>query len=199
MTRHLVLLGDSIFDNSAYVRGGLSVIEHLWKILPQSDQALLLAVDGDVADDVMEQMVGIPPDASHLVLSVGGNDALGAIPLMSIPASSVNDALGKLTSVRKHFHQSYRRVICELAGFGKPLAVCTIYEDVPGLTEELKTALSLFNDIITREALAVEAKVIDLRQICTESTDYSNQSPIEPSEQGGMKIAAAITSWLKAQ
>ena len=33
MSQHLVLLGDSIFDNAAYVPGGPSVIEHLRRIL----------------------------------------------------------------------------------------------------------------------------------------------------------------------
>ena len=31
---HVVLLGDSIFDNGRYVPGGPSVIEHLRKALP---------------------------------------------------------------------------------------------------------------------------------------------------------------------
>lgn len=199
MSRHLVLLGDSIFDNQSYVTEGNSVIEHLRRIVPQSVRASLLAVDGDVADDVVMQMKGIPVDATHFALSVGGNDALGAIPVMSVPAASVNDALGKLTTVRKGFHNSYRRVLRELADVGKPTVVCTVYEDVPGLTEELKTALSLFNDVITREALATGASVIDLRNLCNEPADYSAQSPIEPSEQGGRKIAKAIAAWLETR
>lgn len=198
MTRHVVLLGDSIFDNRLYVKDGMAVIEHLWRILPQGDRASLIAVDGDVAGDVPHQMARIPPDASHLVLSVGGNDALGSTPVMTLSAASVGDALWKLTPVRMSFQQSYRRVIRELTSMKRPLAVCTIYEDVPGLTDELKTALSLFNDIITREALAVGAFVIDLRGFCTEMEDYSERSPIEPSEQGGLKIANAIAVWLKS-
>jgi hypothetical protein len=31
--------------------------------------------------------------------------------------------------------------------------------------------------------------VLDLRMICTESGDYSEKSPIEPSSQGGAKLA----------
>jgi len=198
MTRHIALLGDSIFDNSAYVQGGLSVIEHLWKLSSQGGQATLLARDGDITEDVAEQLTRLPHDATHLALSVGGNDALGAIPLMSMPAQSVMHALSQLTVVQRAFHQSYRKLASQLQALGKPLAVCTVYESVPGLTEELRTALSLFNDVITREALAVGATVIDLRQICIEPADYSIQSPIEPSERGGMKIAAAIATWLKA-
>ncbi len=32
---HVVLLGDSIFDNAAYVHGGADVTTHLKSILPQ--------------------------------------------------------------------------------------------------------------------------------------------------------------------
>ena len=46
--KHIVLLGDSIFDNAAYVNGGPEVIEQLRSILPQDWQATLLAIDGNV-------------------------------------------------------------------------------------------------------------------------------------------------------
>ena len=46
----------------------------------------------------------------------------------------------------------------------------------------------------TRAAFARSVPVIDLRLICTEPADYAN--PIEPSVQGGQKIASAIAGWL---
>jgi hypothetical protein len=57
---HLVLLGDSIFDNAAYVNGGPDVIKHLRSILPRDWQATLLAVDGSVTTDVIDQIAHIP-------------------------------------------------------------------------------------------------------------------------------------------
>lgn len=36
---HLVLLGDSIFDNAAYVPDGTPVIQHLRQIIPADWQA----------------------------------------------------------------------------------------------------------------------------------------------------------------
>lgn len=197
MTRHIALLGDSIFDNRAYVKDGFSVIEHLWRSSSQADQATLLARDGDVTENVAEQLSRLPNDVTHLALSVGGNDALGAIPLMSMPAQSVMHALSQLTTVQRAFHQNYRNLARQLQALGKPLAICTVYESVPGLTEELRTALSLFNDVITREALAAGATVIDLRRICIDATDYSSVSPIEPSERGGKKIADALAHWFR--
>ena len=42
---HVVLLGDSIFDNAAYVAGGLDVVRQLRQCLPRNWQASLRAVD----------------------------------------------------------------------------------------------------------------------------------------------------------
>jgi len=74
---HVVLLGDSIFDNAAYVPGGPAVIDHLTAALPHGWRETLLAVDGAGADDVATQLRSLPADATHLVVSAGGNDALG--------------------------------------------------------------------------------------------------------------------------
>jgi hypothetical protein len=52
----------------------------------------------------------------------------------------------------------------------------------------IKSALALFNDRITRAAFSRGLPLIDLRLICNEEGDYAN--PIEPSVQGGAKIAA---------
>ena len=82
MSRHLVLLGDSIFDNAAYVPGGRpAVIDQVRSRLPEGWSATLLARDGSVIDDVHRQLE-LPADATHLVLSVGGNDVLHQIPIL---------------------------------------------------------------------------------------------------------------------
>src|SRR5206468_10649810 len=45
---HVARLGDSIFDNGAYVRGGPDVVTHLRGVLPSGWTASLHAVDGAV-------------------------------------------------------------------------------------------------------------------------------------------------------
>ena len=74
---HLVLLGDSIFDNGAYVDGAPTVIDQVRSLLPKGWKATLLAVNGNVTLNVREQIKRIPVDATHLVISMGGNDAFG--------------------------------------------------------------------------------------------------------------------------
>jgi hypothetical protein len=80
----------------------------------------------------------------------------------------------------------------QVVAFGIPVAVCTIYDaNFPapqGVV--IRTALSLFNDVITRAVFGRALTLIDLRLICSEPADYAN--PIEPSAAGGAKIAKAI-------
>src|SRR3954470_24212641 len=69
---HVVLLGDSVFDNKAYVAGGPDVIAQLRARLPAGWRASLGAVDGAVTADVTRQLGRVPQEATHLVVSVGG-------------------------------------------------------------------------------------------------------------------------------
>ena len=73
---HLVLIGDSILDNAAYTRGGPDVVSQVRGLLAPGWEATLLAVDGSTTDHVADQLGRLPKQATHLVLSVGGNDAL---------------------------------------------------------------------------------------------------------------------------
>jgi hypothetical protein len=189
---HLVLLGDSIFDNAAYVAGGPDVVKQLRARLPADWRATLRAVDGSVTSGVERQLSQLPPDASHLVVSVGGNDALGYASILEAGARSVAEAVDRLATVRERFGHDYERMLDRVLARGLPTAVCTIYDTrIPEPRWRLiVTALSVFNDGITRAAFAHALPVIDLRLICDQDEDYAN--PIEPSVRGGEKIAAAI-------
>jgi hypothetical protein len=191
---HLVLLGDSIFDNRAYVGGGPAVIDQVRGIVPASWMVSLLAVDGDTSVQVSDQLVGLPSDCTHIVLSAGGNDAIGCLDLMGSTVSNVMGALGLLSKMLQVFDKNYSALITEVLALQKPLLVCTIYDSVPGLVEPLRVALALFNDIILRQAIAYGVPVLDLRMICTDPEDYSVESPIEPSSHGGAKLVDRMVS-----
>ncbi|WP_152053258.1 SGNH/GDSL hydrolase family protein [Tautonia marina] len=190
---HVVLLGDSIFDNAAYVPGGPSVLDHLRKHLLPSWRATLLAVDGSVTEDVARQLKELPRDATHLVVSTGGNDALGARSwILHEPAESVAGVLTALDGIREAFQATYRTMLDQLRSFHRPVAVCTIYDAIPGLSPAERAGLALFNETILREASRAIVSVIDLRLACNDPDDFSPLSPIEPSAFGGSKIARLI-------
>jgi hypothetical protein len=191
-TGHVVLLGDSIFDNAAYVGGAPDVVRQLRGELPAGWKASLLAVDGAVTASVARQVDEVPADASLLVVSVGGNDALGESHLLQQRASSIGEAVMKLAEAQERFAAGYAAMVDAVLARRLPTALCTIYDAnfPPPEGQVITAALSLFNDMITRAAFARGLPLIDLRLICSEPADYAN--PIEPSEQGGAKIAAAI-------
>ena len=193
---HVVLLGDSIFDNATYVPGKPAVIDQLRKNLPAGWKATLLAVDGDVTAGVQHQIRRLPDDATHLIVSCGGNDALGHVSIINQPAGSVAEVLELFTSIRTSFQQTYRQMIETLSGLKRHLAICTVYDCVPGMEGIPMTALAMFNEVILREAFIAKIPVIDLRLICSKSSDYSEISAIEPSAVGGEKIVQAIVRML---
>ncbi len=191
---HIILLGDSIFDNARYVPGGPSVIDHLKRMLPTGWRATLLAVDGSETTTMSVQLRKVPADASHLVLSVGGNDALGcSAVILHEPASSFREVLTRMEEIRSEFQRNYRSVLDTVLSHGTPLVVCTVYDAIPGVEAAELAGLCLFNDVILREAFRRGLAVIDLRLVCTDARDYASTSPIEPSVAGGFKIAEAIS------
>ncbi|HYI43163.1 MAG TPA: SGNH/GDSL hydrolase family protein [Sphingomicrobium sp.] len=194
----IVLLGDSIFDNGAYVGGAPDVVRQLRAELPEGAKASLLAVDGAVVANVSAQLARLPDDASLLVVSAGGNDALGSSYLLQQRSSSVGESVMMLAEAQAEFARGYDRMVEAVVATGLPAALCTIYDANFPLPDGIviKAALSLFNDMITRAAFSRGLPLIDLRLICSEPSDYAN--PIEPSERGGAKIARAIAGLAQA-
>jgi hypothetical protein len=191
---HVVLLGDSIFDNGAYVRPGEpDVVRQLRARLPAGAAASLRAVDGAVTASVPRQLEGLPADATHLVVSAGGNDALGHVGVLEDASRSIADTLNRLAAIAGDFERSYRAMLAAVLARRLPTALCTIYDPRypdPRMQRLAVTALTLFNDVILRAAFEPGLPVLDLRLICNADADYAN--PIEPSAQGGDKIAAAM-------
>ena len=194
---HVALLGDSIFDNAAYTNGGPDVVTQLRELLPAGWHATLGAVDGATTEDFATQVDGLPDDVTHLVVSLGGNDALGHVDLLDRRVHSAAEVLAELAHAAARFEKRYRRAIDELREQRLPTTVCTVYNgNFPDADFQVlaTTALSVFNDAILRVAFEHCLDVIDLRLVCNEPQDYAN--PIEPSSRGGAKIASVIAKAL---
>jgi lysophospholipase L1-like esterase len=190
---HVVLLGDSVFDNAPYVPAGGEVVAALRRRLPPGWRATLLARDGAVLAGVREQAGRVPPEATHLVVSAGGNDALGWTSLFGDPVASVGEALARVAAVRREFARRYAAMLDEVGRLGRPVAICTIYDvrfPDPAFREVALAALALLNDAITREAGRRGLPLLDLRTLLDEDEDFAN--PIEPSAAGSEKLAQAV-------
>ena len=192
---HVVLLGDSIFDNAAYVGEGPDVIRQLRALLPAEWKATLLAVDGSMTVNVSRQLDKLSADATHLILSIGGNDAINNADILNRRATSTADSLNQLDDAADQFEHDYNAMLRAVLARNLPTALCTVYYPCFPDAEVQRlsvTALTVFNDCIIRAAVANGLPLLDLRLICDDEGDYAN--PIEPSVQGGAKISAVIKS-----
>jgi hypothetical protein len=194
--RTVALLGDSIFDNGSYVAAEEpDVIAQLWRALPPGWAATLLAVDGSTLADIPNQLARIRPEVTHLVVSIGGNDALGYSGILGEPAHSVAESLTRLAAIQDQFRRDYAQMLDQILGRKLPTACCTIYDPRypdPSQRRIASTALSVLNDGIIREAALRRLPLLDLRAVCNDDRDFAN--PIEPSARGGEKIARAIAA-----
>jgi hypothetical protein len=191
----IALLGDSIFDNKAYVGREPDVRGHLEEMMPRGWRADLIAIDGSVVRDVKSQAERLPADTTHLVVSAGGNDALSNADLLSLNVSNAAQVFGELSHRCESFQRQYAEMLDGLSRKKLRLAACTIY--YPNFTESAMqkvatAALGAFNDVISVQAFRRGIPLIDLRLVCTDPADYANA--IEPSGKGGRKIANAILS-----
>ena len=124
---HLVLLGDSIFDNRVYVSPEPDVRHQLQARLGAGWSVTLVAVDGHVTSDVRRrQLQRVPEEATHLVISVGGNDALGHASILRERAGSVAEAVERLAEAQLSFAAAYADMIVAVLQLGIPASVCTI-------------------------------------------------------------------------
>lgn len=190
---HVALLGDSIFDNAAYTGGGPSVIDHLRAALPPDWRVDLLAIDGSTTEDVPEQLAKLPKDTTHLVLSVGGNNALLRAEILEAPVSSSAEAYLLLGRTTDEFRSQYVALIESCLSRALPLVVCTIYNGNfpdPQYQAAVRVALAAFNDVIISTAVEHQLSVIELRRVCNLPAHFAN--PLEPSVVGGQRVAAAI-------
>ncbi len=193
--RHLVLAGDSIFDNDEYIPGEAGVIAQLRTTLPDGCTATKIAVDGHCVRHIYEQISALPDGATDLVVSVGGNDALTHSSLLE-KVMHPDDLAGLLTEPLAGFRAEYRGMLDAVLRTGLKPFVCTIYTDIPFKDpiwrQFVPIALDAFNAIIREEAQGRKIEVLPLHQVCTEPGDFADFSPIEPSNQGGQKIVDHI-------
>lgn len=195
---HLVLLGDSVFDNSAYLgHGQPEVAEQVRSQVPGPLEVTLLATDGHYVSDVPRQLEQLPASATHLVLSVGGNDGLrylDSIERFDREVGSFSEAIQKLRAIQADFRDSYCSVAQEVLGAGLPTTLCTVYNgNFPEKHRQnlVDTILPAINHVIIEVATEEGLPLIDLgRTLGEPDLDYAN--PIEPSAHGGKKIARAI-------
>jgi len=201
--KRIILLGDSIIDNGAYVRPGeADVAKQLQALLPE--QAVVKrAVDGAICADILWSQMANLESTDRIIVSAGGNDALQHIDLLeAATATTAKEVLLRLAAIREDFRRTYVSLLDRLAAIRAPVMVLTVYNpcfDGHGMDatyqQAAEAAVSLFDDVIQLEAHRRSFKLLELRTLFTDPADYAN--PIEPSARGGAKLAQAMSAWVK--
>jgi lysophospholipase L1-like esterase len=195
----VALLGDSVFDNAAYVKPNADVPTLLRRRLAQG-AVVRLARDGGRMADVPQQLSQLSARTTHLVISVGGNDALDRAGVLDATALDAADAFRALADIVDVFEDGYRRMLAAVLKAGLPTVVCTIYNgwfEDRDYQRRASAAVGALDDAIFRAATEHRLTVIDLRRVCNRAADFTHQ--VEPSAQGGAKIAEAIVRALGGQ
>jgi hypothetical protein len=195
MLPHIVLLGDSTLDNGAYTAGGPDVLAQVRAALPSGWRAVSVAIDGSTTADISPQLAEVPRSATHLIVSVGGNNALLRADLLDTPVSSSGEALGLLDAAITDFGKAYRSMLDACVALGLPTVAFTIYDgrfESDAARAAARAAVGAFNDVISRAARERTVRVLELRDLCNRPEHFAN--PIEPSVLGGLRIAEAIVS-----
>lgn len=110
-----------------------------------------MRMDGDRTQDVMARLQRLPHNASYLVVSVGGNEALEHLASLTESAKSVAEVLGRLAQIGEPFEHAYYGMVQGVLQHSLPTALCIIYHlqfPAQELQSSAITALTIFNNLI---------------------------------------------------
>ena len=110
--KRIVLLGDSIIDNGAYVRAGEPDVARQLQALQPGNAVIKRAVDGAVCADVLGSQVRDLQSTDCIILSAGGNDALQHVDLLeAATATTATDVLVRLGTIGEEFRRTYASLL----------------------------------------------------------------------------------------
>ncbi|GAB5353856.1 hypothetical protein AAMO2058_000069900 [Amorphochlora amoebiformis] len=186
---HIVMLGDSTLDNKRWVGTDPSVCEHIqWKLKSRGEhrgwKVSDLSVDGYMIKGLVDrQLPQVPRDATHLIISIGGNNALCVMEEV--------DALGHWKFLPpfllyaiyrgiKKLKREYDHMLAAALTLNKPIIVCTLYHPGFGLKRRnilerpmvisrsanffsrfINSAATKLNGYVTRGVVAVGVEAIN--------------------------------------
>ena len=179
--KNIILLGDSILNNSNYVNPGESVSDI---IKSKGRKVINVAVDNSKIKDINKQLNRIPSSYNksntYIFLSVGGNDILN---LPSQNDEQINELfkeyLKNIKAIKNKFPKS------------KIIAV-NIYHPPSSYYKMYYNSIDLWNKLLKQNTFE-GYNVLNIDEIIKSNNDLVNE--IEPSKQGSIKIANAIVKF----
>jgi|688.fasta_scaffold1015071_1 lysophospholipase L1-like esterase len=178
----IILMGDSVLNNSNYVPAGKSVYDSLKTKL---SKVINLAKDGAIINDLYEQLDKIPLDLNntntYIFISAGGNDILNKRSELSS------------TEIRRLFdsYMEFLKALRIKLGSAK-INILNLYLPVNPRYQAYKASIDQWNQLIQTSSNKVGEmyNVVDLHGLLTSPDDFVYD--IEPSESASDKIAYLI-------
>ena len=179
---YIVLIGDSILNNSAYVAEGKSVSELLKS---KTSNIINVAKDGATINDLYSQLDKIPTDLNNsntfVFVSAGGNDILNK-------NLKLDDS--KLTKLFNDYMEFLKTLRVKLGS--TKINVLNLYLPSNPRYQSYELTIDKWNTMINDNSTIVGEiyNVIDIHSKLTGAADFVYD--IEPSESGSVKIADTI-------
>jgi len=178
----VILMGDSVLNNSNYVSFGKSVVDIL---KTKTSNILNVSKDGGTINDLYSQLDKIPIDLNseetYIFISVGGNDILNK-------RSNLTSAeVTTLFNTYMEFLKAFRTKL----GSTK-LNIMNLYLPANPRYQSYKQLIDFWNNLINKYSNGVGEmyNVIDLNSVLKSPNDFVYD--IEPSEFASEKIANLI-------
>lgn len=179
---NVVLIGDSVLNNSKYVGENKSVFEML---KTKIQNVYNFAQDGATITDSYRQLDQISSDLNmtntFVFISIGGNNILNERTQMN------SDAVSELFNKFLEFIRSVKSKLPSVK-----INVFNLYEPTNPRYKSYKPIIDQWNKLISENSGKVGAlyNVIDLHSLLDNSNDFVYD--IEPSEEASKKIANII-------
>ena len=176
---NIILMGDSVLNNSNYVPEGKSVYDNLKTKL---NNVLNVAKDGATINDLYLQLDEIPIELNNpetfIFISAGGNNILN---------KQTNTDITQLFNSYMDFLNALRVKLSNVK-----INIMNLYLPANPRFQSYKKYIDQWNNLINKNSSKVGEmyKVVDLNSLLTNSSDFVYD--IEPSESGSEKIANII-------
>ena len=180
--KNIILLGDSILNNSNYVNPGESVSDLIKS--KGGINIMNVAIDKSKIKDINKQLIRIPSNYNnsntYIFISVGGND------ILNFP--SQNDE-----QINELFKEYLKNIKAIKNKFPKSKIVAlNIYHPPSSYYKMYYNSIGLWNELLDQNTFE-KYKVLNIDNIIKTKNDLVHH--IEPSKQGSIKIANAIVKF----
>ena len=176
---NIILMGDSVLNNSNYVPEGKSVYDNLKTRL---NNILNVAKDGATINDLYLQLDEIPIELNSsetfIFISAGGNNILN---------KQTNTDINQLFNSYMDFLNALRVKLSNVK-----INILNLYLPANPRFQSYKKTIDQWNNLINKNSSKVGEmyNVVDLNSLLTNTSDFVYD--IEPSESGSEKIANII-------